>query len=445
MGIVSKLYDLSPVALQNLMCSAKGYLIKRRRFGKGFLAELGKFEAHQYDGTEELVSFLEFCSHVPYYKDVITSSFVENLNKENVHELIQSLPIISKADVKSHLAELNVNDEQPVITMHTSGTTGSGLIFPYSVEMENKQWAVWWRYRRALGIQLDTWCGWLGGRTIIPMSNKKTPFWRINSPGRQVMYSSHHLTKNTVKDYHHDIKERGLTWLHGYPSSASLLASLIVEQGLEPITTVKWITTGAENLLEHHINTIHNAFPNAMVRTHYGLAEGVANFSQDKVGKWHIDDDFCYVEFIPVGESDPSVCRIVGTGFSNRAFPLVRYDTGDLVKINWIGGKPEIVEIYGRQEDYIQLPNGVKLGRLDHIFKDCVNIKEAQIHQIRKDQIELKVVRDVFYTEKDENQLLKEASSHFGKDVEITITYCDRIERTKSGKIRFVIVEKIKT
>lgn len=178
---------------------------------------------------------------------------------------------------------------------------------------------------------------------------------------------------------------------------------------------------------------------------HYGLAEGVANFSQDKVGKWHIDDDFCYVEFIPVDESDPSVCRIVGTGFSNRAFPLVRYDTGDLVKINRIDGKPEIVEIYGRQEDYIQLPNGVKLGRLDHIFKDCVNIKEAQIHQIRKDQIELKVVRDVFYTEKDENQLLKEASSYFGKDVEITITYCDRIERTKSGKIRFLIVEKIKT
>ena len=34
-----------------------------------------------------------------------------------------------------------------IIIMKTRG----GLIFPYSVEMENRQWAVWWRYRRALG------------------------------------------------------------------------------------------------------------------------------------------------------------------------------------------------------------------------------------------------------------------------------------------------------
>ena len=107
--------------------------------------------------------------------------------------------------------------------------------------------------------------------------------------------------------------------------------------------------------------------------------------------------------------------------------------------MEWVDGKPQIVEIYGRQDDYIELPNGVKLGRLDHIFKDCVNIKEAQIHQIRKDLIELKVVKDKNYTEKDEDLLLKEASSRFGNDVELKITYCDKIERTQAGKVRFVV------
>lgn len=441
MGFISRLYDLSPVAMQNLMCSVKGYLIKRRRFGKRFFTELDKFEKRQYDGTEELMSFIMFCSKIPFYKDAFNAVQIENLSKDNVYEMIRLLPIISKTEVKEKISELDNNSGQPVISMHTSGTTGSGLIFPYSIEMENKQWAVWWRYRRALGIQLDTWCGWLGGRTIIPLSNKKAPYWRINRPGRQVMYSSHHLTKETVKDYYDDIRERSLTWLHGYPSSASMLASLIVDQCLEPITSVKWITTGAENLLEHQVQIIKKAFPNAIVRTHYGLAEGVANFSQDIEGKWYVDDDFCYVEFIPVDENDPSICRIVGTGFSNKAFPLIRYDTGDLAKVGWKDDKPEIMEIYGRQEDYIELPNGVKLGRLDHIFKDCVNIKEAQIHQIRKNLIELKVVKETNYTQTDEIQLLKEASSRFGKDVELHIKYCDHIERTKAGKVRFVISE----
>ena len=234
------------------------------------------------------------------------------------------------------------------------------------------------RYRRALEIQLDTWCGWFGGSIIISPVRQKAPFWRINRPGKQVMYSSYHLNDKTVKLYYDDIKKRNLSWLHGYPSSISFLSSLIIEQRLEPIKSVHWITTGAENLMENHINRIHRAFPNAMVRTHYGLSEGVANFSQDKSGKWVIDDDFAYVEFIPVNDDNPSLCRIVGTGFSNLAFPLVRYDTGDLVKIINDNGNVEIEEIYGRQDDFVELPNGVKLGRLGYIFKVTNNVMEAQ-------------------------------------------------------------------
>lgn len=107
--------------------------------------------------------------------------------------------------------------------------------------------------------------------------------------------------------------------------------------------------------------------------------------------------------------------------------------------MEWVNGYPQIVELYGRQDDYIYLPNGVKLGRLDVIFKNCINIKEAQIHQIRKDLIELKVVKDKNYTGKDEEFLMKEASSRFGDDVELIITYCEKVERTKAGKVRFVV------
>lgn len=445
MGALTKIYDQSPVFIQNIMCSVKGWMIKKRRFNKGFYKELAMYESHAVDSKKELVAFLSMSSKLPFYSHALTPSFLKELNENNVLSKIKELPIVSKQAVKENIKAIeNTANCGKYITMHTSGTTGSGLIFPYSIEFENKQWAVWWRYRRALGIQLDTWCGWLGGRTIISLENQKAPYWRVNRPGRQVMYSSHHLSVKTVRAYHADIEKRKLTWLHGYPSSASLLASLIIEAGLKPIESVRWVTTGAENLLEHHVETILKAFPNAIVRTHYGLAEGVANFCQDIKANWHIDDDLAYAEFIPLNDSDNTVCRIVGTGFSNIAFPLIRYDTGDLAKVKWVNGKPEIIEIYGRQEDYIELPNGVKLGRLDHIFKDCVNIREAQIHQIRKDLIEFRVVKDVNYVEKDEQQLLQEASSRLGKDVELTIKYCDSIERTKSGKVRFVISDLVK-
>ena len=40
------------------------------------------------------------------------------------------------------------------------GTTGKGLVFWETDESLNKQWAIWWRYRRQLSIQIDTWV-WL--------------------------------------------------------------------------------------------------------------------------------------------------------------------------------------------------------------------------------------------------------------------------------------------
>lgn len=441
---LESIYNVSPYWLQNIMCSAKGFLINQRRYGHSFYKELRNFEVHQYNPLKELLFILEFCKDIPFYKDVLSESFLRNLSDSNVEEKMKELPVIRKSDIRQRVMDFaKPNCDIPFFLMHTSGTTGSGLIFPYSNEMENKQWAVWWRYRRALGIQLDTWCGWFGGKTIIPLSSQKPPYWRVNRPGRQVMYSSYHLNSDTINYYYNDIRKRSLKWLHGYPSSVTLLANLFIENNLGPIESVKWVTTGAENLLAHQMDRIKAVFPNCIVRNHYGQSEGVANFSQDKDGKWKIDDDFAYVEFIPVDENDSTICRIVGTGFSNKAFPLIRYDTGDLAKINWSNGKPEIIEIYGRQEDYIELPNGVKLGRLDHIFKDCVNIKEAQIHQIRKDLIELKVVKDNHYSPSDERFLLKEASTRFGNDVQITICYCDRIERTKSGKVRFVISDII--
>ena len=438
------LYAKMPVWVQNLMCSIQGYRICKRRYNKDFYSELERYENGYYNQAQELVKMLDAAKKMDIYKPYLQDVNWQNLeqNPENVYEILSRFPIINKLDVKSNIkAYTNPNYDGKIITMRTSGTTGGGLIFPYSVEMENRQWAVWWRYRRALGIQFDTWCGWLGGRMIIPLTNQRPPFWRVNKPGKQIMYSPYHLSVKTVKYYYDDIKRRNIIWLHGYPSSISSLASMIAEISLPPVDSVRWITTGAENLLEHHINSIKRSFPNAMIRTHYGLAEGVANFSQDKAAVWHVDNDFCYVEFVTVNKNDPNVCRIIGTGFSNKVFPLVRYDTGDLAKVKWLNRKPEIVEIYGRQEDYIELPNGVRLGRLDHIFKEFVNIREAQIHQLRKDFIELRVVKDVNYTKKDEEQLLFEASARFGKDVKVKIDYCNAIERTKAGKVKFVVSE----
>ena len=65
--------------------------------------------------------------------------------------------------------------------------------------------------------------------------------------------------------------------------------------------------------------------------------------------------------------------RIVGTNFSNPEMPSIRYDS----RISRPSGKarraragaPAAVDsINGRQEDYVVLCGGTRVGRMDHIL-----------------------------------------------------------------------------
>ena len=435
------LYNNSPVIIQNLMCSFKGYLICRKRYNKIFFQQLKKYEDGEYNQQLRLLKFMKNIKEVPFYQKLY-KEYNFNINSDDIYKEIRRLPILNKETVKNNIDKIiNRSYKGKCDIKKTGGTTGSGLNFPYSFEMENQQWAVWWRYRRWHGINFNTWCGWFGGQHIISIKQRKYPYWRINKPGKQVMFSAYHLNIKTIEYYYNEIIKRQLTWLHGYPSQISLLASNILDKKLLPITTITHITIGSEKLLESQIENIKDVFPKAVIRQHYGLAEGVANISENKDGKFVIDDDFCYIEFIPISDDNPNLCRIIGTGFVNEAFPLVRYDTGDIAEIKISQeGKVNIISIYGRTEEFITLPNGVKFGSaaMSLMFKKITNIKETQIYQKDLFNIELNIIKGNDYTQADENKLIKEIRERITDDVNIKINYVDKIERTISGKLRLV-------
>ena len=448
MGVADKIYDKSPLLVQNILCSLKGWQICRRRYGKEFHAELSRYLQKEVDPNEALSRYLLLACQVPAYKDVLTYADCESLKNKtaNIDNLVHKFPIIGKSDVREQIEKYNNPAYAgPQMIMRTSGTTGAGLAFPYSVEMENRQWAIWWRYRIRLGLSLDTWCGWFGGKVIVPASTKKEPYWRVNNPGRQVMFSSYHLTKETVTLYHKEIEKRGLPWLHGYPSHIAKFAALAADMELPPIECVKYVTTGAENVLGNQVAIMQKIFPNALIRQHYGLNEGVANFSQDKEGKWHVDDDFCYVEFIPVDDAHPNVCRIIGTGFSNDAFVLVRYDTGDLATVEYdsTGKVSDIVSIDGRSSNVVTQHSGHNINEasLSIVLHDFMNISEAQFHQKSATDVDLWVVKGHKYNSDDEAALRKSLDKTFEPEMNINIVYVDAVERTKSGKLKLVVTE----
>jgi phenylacetate-coenzyme A ligase PaaK-like adenylate-forming protein len=106
-------------------------------------------------------------------------------------------------------------------------------------------------------------------------------------------------------------------------------------------------------------------------------------------------------------------------------------------------GRPgrTIAAVDGREEQYVVLRNGVRLGRMDHIFKDMTNIREAQIHQRFPGEIVVRVVAGSKYTAVDEAALYRELRQRVGNDLKMSIHYVQSLERTATGKLRFVVSE----
>ena len=193
-----------------------------------------------------------------------------------------------------------------------------------------------------------------------------------------------------------------------------------------------YITIGSENLFEHQ-RILLGSFGKLPMQ-HYGLAEGVTNLSQLPSGEMVADQDFALCEFIHHSENQ---YKIIGTNYHNFAFPLIRYDTNDLVTLN---ENDEIIEINGRSDDYIVLPSGVKLGRLGFIFKEAVYVKEAQIYQKSQNLVILRIVKGDGYQEDiHESILVSNCRSRFGDEIVIDFEYLDVIPKTKSGKLKYVI------
>jgi phenylacetate-CoA ligase len=444
-------YKRLPVTLQNLACSVIGWRLRRRRYNDEYeaisrtLQERPSSSASVMQALQgpRLQGHLNEALHSPYWSEQFERYGV-NIGSGNPWDELQKLPVLTKAEVQIESSRIRNQslDSKHLVSCHTSGTTGAGLVFWETRAAEKERWAVWWRYRDWHNISHDMWCGYFGGRSVVPLTQSAPPYLRLNYPGRQILFSGYHLSPTTAGDYLSALDKYSPPWLHGYPSLLSLIASYLLERGKPLKKAPSIVTTGAENLLPQQRDLMERAF-GCPVRQHYGQAESVANISECPRGHLHIDEDFSLVELIPL-DQHPGVFRVIGTNWSNPAFPLFRYDTGDLA--HYSEGTPScnitgrVVEsIDGRKEDYVVLPSGARLGRLDHIFKDLTQIREAQIYQPNRETLIFRIVKREDYTPDSERRLLEEARKRLGNEVSIQVEYVESLERGRTGKLRFVV------
>ncbi len=451
---MNPLYEALPVFAQNVANSIAGYWVARTRFSRYFDRTLAAWErsvsapllhlrAEQRERLDQIVRHAR--EHVPFYRGIPPPSQKYD-PEEAIAATLASIKPLDKVLYRERWIEF-LADNVPArrrVRISTSGTTGTALRLFATPERIAENFAAVWRQRRAFGANLEDPNLTFNGRMIVPFRQQRPPFWRRNAYAGQTLFSVYHMSPPNMPAYVEAVHATPARYAQGYPSALHLVARAMLAAGRPlPKGRLVGVFTSSESLLEFQRDAIEEAF-GAPVRDHYAASELAVSMTACALNRLHVDMEYCIVEVEPVEETDAWVRGpLLVTGLGNDVLPFLRYRIGDigrLAKTPCPCGRPgdSFLEIEGRVEDYVATPDGRLVGRLDHIFKQQLDVAEAQIVQERPDRIRVFVVPSRGWHDASEASLVQEIRKRLGDEIAIAIECVESIPREPNGKFRAV-------
>lgn len=406
--------------------------LKYLRHGYGFRRQLGLYQSLYQGSQKEFEHWRRRAyesvncyarSHVAYYK---------MMPKEGASR-------VSKSDVRGATgAFLAQPTWSPfVVRSKTSGTTGVGMTIYTTFHALSAQAAAWWLFRWLFGVEFGEPGLVVGGRRI-PRASAMSGEW-IFLPGLNQVYAScfsmHDLA---IEELLVAAEAHKVTWVHGYPSSLLPIAEYILRTGRRVRACVKLVSTGSESISTNGRALLGSAFQ-APVSEFYGQVENVCAMWRCPDGVLH---DLGVTGRLELDDRESSGSyEIVGSGYWNKAMPLIGYRTGDIVsdlvdRCSCGFPYPVARVLEGRIDDYVLRRDDTRVGRLARLFTLVSGCDEAQLIQTGYGRFELRIgasgiVDRVAFQEALEGML--------NESVELTVRVTGEFERTSGGKVKTVV------
>lgn len=400
-------------------------------------------ELQQYQNEKLQYTIRNAYENVPFYRRVLDARKLKPSDIRTKEDL-QKLPIINKKTVQDNFKNFrNKNFKGLVFKGYTSGTTGAPGTFLRDLNSINFENAAIWRLFSSAGKTADSRRVTLRGDIVCPIEKQVLPFWKFDHFSKQLLLSSYHINDNNLAFYIKEINKFNYYDLYAYPSTAYLLAEYCLRNKIA--LSFAAVFTSSELVSLYQREAIEKAFK-CKLFDWYGQAERVSAIGQCKSAGYHIQEDYSVVE---LKEREDGFCEMIGTTFNNVVMPLIRYRTGDIIKLE--GGNSsclchsifrKVKVISGREGNSIRTPDKRTVGILNHIPRGVNNLIELQFVQKQINEVILRIVCTDKFSKKDEDLLLKNTREHISQNMDFVIEKVKKIERGKSGKF-IPVVSKI--
>ena len=286
----------------------------------------------------------------------------------------------------------------------------------------------------------------LRGDDVKALDDREPPFWVSALGGRRRIFSSNHLNRDSAADFIAALREFRADYWWIYPTTLESLIRLSRDAGLS--VTVPLIVSSSE-VMSPWCRDAARALFQADVLDYYGQAERVALASAGSDGCYRFMPGYAHVELVPRPDLGGALYEIVGTSLWNDAMPLVRYRTGDLIRMPEpleprereeiaLGARP-FAGILGRDGDILIAPDGARLTGIDHFHRGVENIIRIQVAQPAPDRVEIRVIPAPAFGDRERAALIANARRKLPATMSLEVRIVDQLERTALGKTPFVI------
>lgn len=386
--------------------------------------------------------------NIPFYKEMFRN-LGYNANDIKQIDDFRKIPFLTKELLREHANEIlpSGEDRSKIIQYNTGGSTGIPLpIFKKRIDdtieeaFMSSQWArVGYKPKDSRVI--------IRGEVI---ANKQ--LWKFHPSSNSWLFSSYHLSQEYIPQMVNMLNVIKPKFLHVYPSSLWVFANLIRDYDLKLSFVPKAILCGSEKLFDHQRKLFKEVF-GCSSYSWLGLAEqtilaGECEYNTDL----HIFPQHSFIELIDdsgIAITKPGITgHIVGTNLNRYSFPLIRYISGDMAQYAEGPCKcgrhfKRFKQVEGRVQNMVISLDGRIIPLTALVFGQHLQafnkIEKMQMEQFEPGKVQVKLIKGANFNTDDVDFLLQQLTNASENTIQFSISFHDELERTSSGKHKFMI------